>query len=156
MGYSVYYSDKNTRFQGYAMHAYCDHPGCKNEIDRGMGYVCCGNQDHPNSCGGFYCAEHADLCTLISEDEFEEALDDEEVQEQLESYGLTEMPVFDEDGYFYHCQHEPIEKDKEHPQWLNHVLTDESWEEWRNANPEMRQKYQDLLDKAKAPSADES
>lgn len=146
MGYSLYFSDKNNRFQGYNMHAYCDHPGCKNEIDRGMGYVCCGNQDHENSCGGFYCSEHSELCTLITEDEFE-GLEDDEVQEQLEHYGLTEMPVFDEDGYFYHCQHQPIEKDKEHPDWLQHVLTDETWQEWREKEPEMAKHYQELLDK---------
>ncbi|MFH7764588.1 hypothetical protein [Acinetobacter sp. BSP-28] len=128
------------------MHAYCDHPGCKNEIDRGIGYVCCGDQDHMCSCGGFYCAEHESLCTIITEDEFED-LDQDDIQELLNHYDLTEMPVFDEDGYFYHCSHEPIEKDKEHPEWLKHVLTDETWQEWREKEPEMAKHYQELLDK---------
>lgn len=141
MGYSVYFSDKNNRWQGYGVPAFCDHPGCKNEIDRGMAYVCCGNQEHTNSCGGFYCAEHAELCTLISEDEFDEALDDEEVQEQLELYGLTEMPIFDEDGYFYHCEHKPIEA-KEHPSWIKHVSADESWKQWRDEEPELWKEMQ--------------
>lgn len=133
MGYAVYFSSKNNRWQGYGVTAYCDHPDCKETIDRGMGYVCCGNQEHSNSCGGFYCAKHESLCQLITEDEFED-FEDDEVQEQLEHYGLAEMPLFDEDGYFYHCQHKPIEA-KEHPDWIKHVENDESWEEWRNNNP---------------------
>lgn len=108
MGYSVYFSEKNQRWQGYGVSAYCDHPDCKNEIDRGMGYVCCGNQDHTNSCGGFYCSEHEGLCNIISEDELED-LEEEEVQELLCDYGLEEVPLFDEDGLYYHCQHKPIE-----------------------------------------------
>lgn len=143
MGYSVYYSDKNKRWQGYGVPAYCDHPNCKKTIDRGMGYVCCDDQDHMYSCGGFYCAEHADLCTLISKDEFED-LEDYDVQEKLEEYGLTDLPIFDGDGYFYHCQHKPIEA-KEHPNWLEHIEKDESWREWREESPDELKRMQELM-----------
>lgn len=143
MGYSVYYSDKNKRWQGYGVPAYCDHPDCKNVIDRGMAYVCCDNQEHTNSCGGFYCAEHESLCTLIAEDEFED-VEQDDVQELLDDYGLEEMPVFDEDGYFYHCQHKPIEV-KEHPDWLKHIEKDESWQEWREKSHEELKLIRELV-----------
>ncbi len=34
---------------------------------------------------------------------------------------------------------------KEHPDWLNHILTDESWAEWRNLHPEAVEEYKLLL-----------
>ena len=34
--------------------------------------------------------------------------------------------------------------DKESPDWLKHVLEDESWEGWRTENPEMVEKYKQL------------
>lgn len=140
MGYSVYFSDKNNRWQGYGVPAYCDHPGCKNEIDRGMGYVCCDNQDHTASCGGFYCEEHKYL--LIYQDDLENMSDEELKQLGIDS---REEQARDEDDGIICCAHKPIEF-KELPSWLKHVLTDDSWEEWRNEEPESVKKYQALLD----------
>lgn len=141
MGYGLYFSDKNNRFQGYNMHAYCDHPGCKNEIDRGMGYACCDNPEHTASCGGFYCEEHKHQ--LVYQDELEDMSD-----EDLKRLGIDsrEEQAHDEDDGIICCTHKPIEKDKEHPTWLKHVLTDETWQEWREKESEMAKHYQELLD----------
>jgi len=132
MGYSVYYSIENNRFQGYGVPAYCDHPDCTNEIDRGISYVCCGDQLHTNSCGGYYCQDHEHLCLILLEEDFEGLTSDE----ISENFDLDECPEFDEDGYFYQCKHKPIQH-KEHPEWVEHMSTDESWNVWRNENKEL-------------------
>ena len=33
-------------------------------------------------------------------------------------------------------QEEPFPYKQEHPEWLEHILNDDSWEEWRNNNPQ--------------------
>ncbi len=99
MGYGVYWT--NGRWQGYGIPAYCDYPGCKEEIDRGMGYAH-DKEEMPSSV--FCCKKHQ--------------------EEKLNSFEVEE---------------------KEHPEWLNHILTDESWEKWRNEAPEMIEKYKKML-----------
>jgi hypothetical protein len=57
MGWSIGESDG--RDVGYGVPAYCDHPGCGKEIDRGLGYICGGEPaggDH--GCGLFFCGDH--------------------------------------------------------------------------------------------------
>jgi hypothetical protein len=44
---------------GYGVPAFCDHPRCRVEIDRGMAFVCGGEPyggDH--GCGLYFCAKH--------------------------------------------------------------------------------------------------
>lgn len=134
MGYEVFDQNIQGKFRlaGYGVPAYCNYPGCSNEIDRGMSYACCGAIHHDSSCGGFYCSEHA--TPFIGEDELED-LDDEEVQAVLEGYGLEEAPLFGEDGLAYLCSHPPIEF-KEHPDWIKHISTDETWQKFREQKPE--------------------
>lgn len=38
-----------------------------------------------------------------------------------------------------------IDLNKEHPDWLRHVLTDESWKEWREEEPKLVDMYKKLL-----------
>ena len=38
---------------------------------------------------------------------------------------------------------QPFEPTKEHPRWINHKLTDESWQQWRDENPEEVKKLQE-------------
>jgi hypothetical protein len=102
MGYQVYWS--NGRWQGYGVPAYCDHKGCGNEIDRGLGY------QHPNDDDGmtpsvFVCAGHQD--TPI---------------DQI-----------------------PVDYKREHPEWLSHILTDDSWMKWRSENKGIVEEYKLLL-----------
>jgi len=112
MGYAVYWA--NGRWQGYGVPAYCDYPGCKEEIIRGighsidyveigsgMGYAHDEEENYPNV---FCCSEHQD--------------------QELNSF----MP-----------------EKKEHPKWLNHILTDDSWKQWREKEPEMVLKYKKML-----------
>lgn len=39
MGWSVGFDENWQRDIGYGVPAYCDHPQCKAEIDRGLDYV---------------------------------------------------------------------------------------------------------------------
>lgn len=59
MGWSVGYDEKWKRDIGYGVPAYCDHPGCDAEIDRGLAYVCGGEPYGGNTgCGLFFCEKH--------------------------------------------------------------------------------------------------
>ena len=44
---------------GYGVPATCERPGCKEEIDRGLAYLC-GDQHGGDeySCGGYFCGQH--------------------------------------------------------------------------------------------------
>ena len=137
MGYSCYYSVKNDRHQGYGVSAYCDHPGCYAQIDRGMGHACCDEPDSEVGCGGMYCSDHKHMSMMVGD------LGDLS-EKELRELGLDgpEYPVvIDSDGEiensheYVKCFHEPIES-KEHPDWAKHVATDESWENWRTENSE--------------------
>lgn len=55
MGYQVYWA--NDRFQGYGVPAYCDYHGCKEEIDRGLGYVA-GDKESSSDPQFFFCHNH--------------------------------------------------------------------------------------------------
>ena len=100
MGYGVYWH--NGRWQGYEIPAYCDFPGCKEEIDRGMGYSHTQDKEEPASV--FCCDKHT--------------------HESIDSFEAEE---------------------KEHPEWLDHILTDKSWKQWREENPEIVIKYKSSL-----------
>ena len=59
MGWSLGYDPAWDRDIGYGVPAYCDHPKCNKEIDRGLAYVCGGEPyggDH--GCGLYFCDEH--------------------------------------------------------------------------------------------------
>jgi hypothetical protein len=59
MGWSIGHDTNWDRDIGYGVPAYCDHPGCEREIDRGLGYVCGGQPyggDH--GCGLYFCEKH--------------------------------------------------------------------------------------------------
>lgn len=109
MGWSIGYDRKWGRDIGYGVPAYCDHPGCGEEIDRGLSYVCGG---HPfggdRGCGLYFCGKH-----LIAPPRLPQLC-----------------------NRCYPRIKEPYRPTKEHPEWINWKLTDESWEEWRKEHPE--------------------
>lgn len=135
MSYEMYFSTQHKRWQGYGVPAVCDHPGCKETIIRGVGYMCCENPNNPVSCGGFFCDDHREV-TIIHKSEFDDIEDDEDaINELLVDYDLQEVPEFDEDDCFYRCDHSPIEY-KEHPKWVAHVESDPTWAQFRLEDPE--------------------
>lgn len=58
MGYG-YYTLVDGREAGYNVTATCDEPGCNEEIDRGLYYLCGENPLSPDpGCGGYFCGKH--------------------------------------------------------------------------------------------------
>jgi hypothetical protein len=112
MGWSIGGPDQRGRFVGYGVPAYCDHPKCAKEIDRGLAYVCGGEPFGGDvGCGLFFCEDHRR----------HHALRDGNVVElcpRCDTYRSTYVRI-----------------KPEHPRWLRHMLTDDSWAEWRAENP---------------------
>jgi hypothetical protein len=59
MGWSLGFDHSQDRYIGYGVPAYCDHPECDEEIDRGLGCVC-GGQPYggDDGCGLYFCGKH--------------------------------------------------------------------------------------------------
>lgn len=61
MGWAFCGKDSRGRRIGYGVSARCDEPGCRVQIDRGLGYACGGmhgDGDPEYSCEGYFCGEH--------------------------------------------------------------------------------------------------
>lgn len=106
MSYTVGHDGNWNRDIGYAVPAYCDHPECNKEIDRGLGHVC-GGEPHggERGCGLFFCADHLhyhaghQLC--------------DRCQPRVRK---------------------PFHPKPDHPEWTYFKMTDASWAEWRKQN----------------------
>lgn len=127
MGWSMGHDSrfgKRGRDIGYGVMAFCDHPGCGKEIDRGLSHVCCDQEPHggERGCGLYFCEAHHSGSTN-------------------EHHGLC--------ARCYPRVRKPFEPTFDHPRWVLHKLTDESWQEWRDGHPEevaeMRERISDTL-----------
>lgn len=60
MGWSLGWDSTWNRDIGYGVPAFCDHPDCSEEIDRGLGYVCCDEEPWggDDGCGLYFCGKH--------------------------------------------------------------------------------------------------
>lgn len=111
MGWSIGYDSNWKRDIGYGVPALCDYPGCTEEIDRGLSYVCSGEPyggDH--GCGLFFCAKHRRFHSFRD--------------------GCCQEVCFRCDRY-----RKPFSAKPDVPAWTNWKLTDESWQSWRDENP---------------------
>ena len=117
MGWSIGYDEDWDRDIGYGVPAYCDHPKCSAEIDRGLSYRCGGYdtwKTGDRGCCLYFCGEH------------------------LTSYNLCPRCAAH--------RRTPYARPKpEHPRWMRHVLTHESWAEWRGENPKRVAEYERAL-----------
>lgn len=119
MSWSIGFDTKWDRDIGYGVPAFCDHPNCNKEIDRGLAYVCGAQQPRggDNGCGLYFCEDH----------------------KHYHSFRYGDSGMFCERC----CKHRPPFKPKpEHPDWIKFKLTDSSWERWRFENPD---KVKELL-----------
>lgn len=59
MGYGSY-TLQSGKTAGYLVDATCEHPGCKEKIDRGMAFACGGEPGEQGgwSCEGYFCGKH--------------------------------------------------------------------------------------------------
>lgn len=110
MGWSIGFDEKWKRDIGYGVPAFCDHPECATEIDRGLSYVCCDSEPHggERGCGLYFCYAHRDC--------------DGRCQRCATARGRKKGP---------------FDPKPDAPEWIAHKLTDESWAEWRAENPEI-------------------
>lgn len=125
MGYGIGQSkfEGKYRFIGYSVEAYCDQEGCNNEINRGMDYQC-------GDCQGYFCYD-----CLSQHGKVEIELDDDWKSE----FGDASSG----------CSHNGVWKDH-HPDFLRHLLIDESWASWRVEHQydelkDMRKQYKEHL-----------
>lgn len=103
MGWAVGYDDRWSRDIGYGVPAWCDHPQCNAVIDRGLAYVCCDQEPYGGEKG----------CGL---------------------YFCSEHTRGNSRHRCSPCSHgrKPYPPKPEHPEWIEHKLTDPSWQEWRD------------------------
>ena len=108
MGWEIGYDEFRERFVGYGVPAYCEHPDCGEEINRGLAFVCGGEPyGGVRGCGLFFCYKHLIIHARLPQ--------------------LCER---------CNKRKSPFEKKHEHPDWVKHILTDESWKEWRETHKE--------------------
>ena len=109
MSWSIGYDEKWKRDIGYGVPCKCDHPGCDAEIDRGLAFVCCDQQPYggERGCGLYFCGDHQHMT---------------EDHHQLCARCLRGNP--------------PFKAKPDVPEWIHHKLTDDSWQQWREENPD--------------------
>lgn len=112
MGWSIGFDSKWQRDIGYGVPAFCDC-GCGAEIDRGLSYVCGG---HPYG-GEYGCGLYFDQDELFNWEDPE----DPDEHAPLCAYCAGERK-------------EPFLPSPDHPEWIEHKMTDPSWEAWRKEN----------------------
>lgn len=105
MGWSIGFDRHWQRDIGYGVPAFCDHPRCRAEIDRGLSYVCGGEPyGGDRGCGLYFCGEHLSG-----------------------GWGPGVVPLCSR------CRNRkpPFAAKPDHPDWTHHKMTDDSWAEWR-------------------------
>jgi len=112
MGWSIGFDSTWNRDIGYGVPARCDHPGCDAEIDRGLAYVC-GSQPYGGDygCGLYFCSKHRRTAG--------DKRDNAELCSRC-----------------YRSAAEPFDKAPDTAEWMRWKLTDESWQQWRDENPQ--------------------
>ena len=113
MGWSLGYDNNWKRDIGYGVPAICDHPRCEEVIDRGLGYVCGGEPfGGEHGCGLHFCGHH-----------------------------LWHRQPRGEDRVYQNCKRclsykPPYTPKPDAKEWVDHKLTDPSWQPWRDDHPE--------------------
>lgn len=120
MGYAVYEEPDNKRWAGYGVPAECDFPGCSSRIQRGLDYKC-------------------DIIYT-----FEDVISNGEVIDQIEVETDGCGLFFCQNHLYKHDQHGDLLPKLDIKEWLEFMLKDESWAEWRAENPE---RVEDMKDR---------
>ena len=120
MGYQVY--ESRGRDCGYGVPAECDHPKCHEKIDRGVSYLCGDSHgDEQYGCGLYFCDAHLVIAHPRGLD-----------------HPITRCPRC----YAYKAPYKPK---PDVPEWIEHKLTDESWQQWRDENSEEVERITQLV-----------
>lgn len=100
---------KDGRDIGYGVPALCDHPDCEKMIDRGLSYVCgmINTEGEDRGCGLHFCTDHLRYSVKFGQ-------------------------------LCFRCWPQartPYARKPDVREWVEHKLTDESWQQWRDENP---------------------
>ena len=126
MGWSIGYDNNWKRDIGYGVPAICDHPDCDTKIDRGLGYVC-GSEPYggEKGCGLFFCSKHTVSHSFRGDE--------------------TREVCFRCDKY-----KPPFDAKPDCLEWVSWKLIDDSWQDWRNKNPEevkkLKEQFKELVE----------
>jgi hypothetical protein len=128
VSWAIGYDERWKRDIGYGVPAVCDHPDCKEEIDRGLSYVCGGEPfGGDRGCGLYFCSAHLRW--------------HERLPQLCERCSPRIRRAFN-----------PKADTRE---WLTHKLTDESWAQWRDENPEAVESARAILSATSGPSLEQ-
>lgn len=131
MGYQVYRDvEGHDRWAGYGVPAECDWGDCHERIDRGLSYKC---EDH----GGYELMLDGES---IGYDRFEDEPDADEEWVKKDGCGL----YFCEAHEVLTDKHEGVTPKPDCAEWEAHMLADESWQQWRDENPERVTKMKEM------------
>lgn len=107
MGWSI--GEHNGRDIGYGVPAKCDHPGCDEDIHRGLAYVCGGEPYGGDfGCGLFFCEKHL--------------------------YISGRRKKFKPLCIRCSAGRPPFDPTPDTDEWVKHKLIHESWAHWRLEN----------------------
>lgn len=135
MGYQIYRINNN-RWGGYGVPSLCEHPSCSAEIDRGVSYACGGEPFSEWGCDLYFCGKHLHYaCT----EQLSAQANDEEHECTMECEHV-EVCERCRDGK------ESFDMKPETEQWIKHILTDESWAEFRASEPKRVEEMKRQLD----------
>lgn len=125
MGYAVYRIGHG-RWGGYGVPAYCEHPECSEEIDRGMAFACGGEPGDDHGCDMYFCEKHREYTGFKGNGEsYPDYLCDCDEDCECTYKEVCHPCASNEPSYPY--KHE-------HPDWIKHLQTDESWKDWRDGD----------------------
>ena len=106
--WAIGYDEHWNRDIGFDVTANCDHPDCKNTIDRGINHVC-GSEPYggDTGCGLYFCADHLETRTVSDEE------------------GPTALCAQCASGK------EPFEPTPDSKEWVEYKQTSHYWAGWR-------------------------
>jgi hypothetical protein len=110
MGWSIGYDDNWNRDIGYGVPATCDHPDCNEKIDRGLSYVCGGEPyGGEHGCGLYFCGNHL-------------------------TYAGARRDYKPLCSRCHTGKKKTFDAKPDVREWIEHKLTDSTWQEWRDEN----------------------
>lgn len=129
MSWAVGYDTNWHRDIGYGVPAWCDHPDCNEQIDRGIYYVC-GDEPYggDDCCGLYFCDDHMFYGHTQTEDDPNIG----KVRQMCERCVRAHEDSF---GCPDNLELNPFPRKPDHPKWINHKLNDPSWAAWRAEHP---------------------
>ncbi len=138
MSWSIGHDSRTNRWIGYGVPAYCDHPGCYRWIDRGLAHVCAKEEPRGGElgCGLYFCAEH--LVYHEGKDDDSSGFMCERCDEFHTRIAKKRCKDFDLKSFT---------PTPERPDWIKHLLKDESWDDWREENPKEVERLTQELEK---------